>query len=350
MSKFYQFLKPILLVVALSLGSAVAANAEQAGQQPRRERISISLRNATLEQVLLSVRNESGYYVLFNSAEAKQITGLNINMNNASVTGVLDAALRGTNLGYSVDDDTIVIRNNSEQASPQQRVTINGVVIEAGTDQPVAGATIVIEGTRTGAITDAQGRYSISYNPDLGTTVVVQHLGMDSYRTNISGLSFLRIELNARAMDIQDVVVTGYADISAKNSAGNMTVIQGEDLTRISSSSVIGALNTFEPSFRLKENLAAGSNPNVLPQFTLRGEAAFNGELNADLSRQSLLSNQNQPIFILDGFETTIDRIYDMDPHRIQKLTILKDASAAALYGSRAFLVNLLATDFFFKF
>ncbi len=344
MSKFYHFMETfgrvgrqvLLSVIAISLGTAFTVHAETAGQQPRRERIDISLSNATLEQVLLAVRNESGYYVLFNSAEAKQITGLNIDMNDAPVTSVLDAALRGTNFGYRVNDDTILIRRNAEQPGQPQIVNFHGAVYEVGSGEPIAGATVIIEGTGTGTTTDAFGHFTLNYDPGRGTTIVVSFLGMESVTRNISGTSFLRIELTPRTIDLEDVVVTGYANISAKNSAGNMTVIQGEELSKISSSSLIGALNAFEPSFRLKENLAAGSNPNVLPEFTLRGETAFNGEMNSELSRQSLLSNKNQPIFILDGFETTVDRIYDMDPQRVQKLTILKDASAAALYGSRA--------------
>ncbi len=165
MSKFYQFMElfgcirrqALLSVIFLSLGTAVTVHAEDAGQQPRKERIDISLSNATLEQVLLSVRNESGYYVLFNSAEAKQITGLNIDMNNATVTSVLDAALRGTNFGYNVNDGTIVIRRNAEQPGQPQRGVIRGVVLEAVTGQPVVGATVIINGTRIGTTTDISG-------------------------------------------------------------------------------------------------------------------------------------------------------------------------------------------------
>ena len=94
---------------------------------------------------------------------------------------------------------------------------------------------------------------------------------------------------------------------------------------------ILQALNAFDPSIRLSESLTNGSNPNVIPDITIRGENGFDLRANAD----DALSNPNAPLYILDGVEVSADRIYDMDLNRIESTTILKDASATALYGSR---------------
>ena len=98
------------------------------------------------------------------------------------------------------------------------------------------------------------------------------------------------------------------------------------------------ALEVYDPSFRVKTNNQWGSDPNALPEMQIRGQSSI-GVKDLDrntLSKSALENNPNLPIFIMDNFETTIQKVYDMDPNRIESITILKDAAATALYGSRA--------------
>ena len=102
--------------------------------------------------------------------------------------------------------------------------------------------------------------------------------------------------------------------------------------------SVLGALQVFDPSFRIAENNLMGSNPNNVPELYIRGRSGIGTtELDAEsLSKSALKNNPNLPTFIMDGFEISVQKLYDMDPSRIESITILKDAAATAMYGSRA--------------
>lgn len=101
---------------------------------------------------------------------------------------------------------------------------------------------------------------------------------------------------------------------------------------------MIAALQAFDPSFRIAENSMWGSDPNALPEVYLRGKSGIGiKELDVDVtSKSSLKNNPNLPTFIMDGFEISVTKLYDMDPSRIESVTILKDAAATAMYGSRA--------------
>ena len=101
---------------------------------------------------------------------------------------------------------------------------------------------------------------------------------------------------------------------------------------------MIDVLQVYDPSLRIAVNNEMGSDPNSLPEFYIRGRSGVGVmELDKDaVSQSALLNNPNTPIFIMDGFEVSVSKVYDFDPNRIERITILKDAAATAIYGSRA--------------
>ena len=132
--------------------------------------------------------------------------------------------------------------------------------------------------------------------------------------------------------------MTGYGNVRKTSFTGNFVTVKREELLNVSKTNVIKALEVFDPSFRIKTNNRWGSDPNALPEMQIRGQSSI-GVKDLDrnsLSKSALENNPNLPIFILDNFETTIQKVYDMDPNRIESVTILKDAAATAIYGSRA--------------
>ena len=136
---------------------------------------------------------------------------------------------------------------------------------------------------------------------------------------------------------LEDVVVTGYSNVRKSSFTGSSTQITGDELRKVSQTNILGAIQSFDPSFRLVDNTQFGSDPNTVPEMYIRGRSGFGiKDLDKDLSRSNLENNPNLPTFIMDGFEVSIEKIYDLDPTRIESLTILKDAAATAMYGSRA--------------
>ena len=139
--------------------------------------------------------------------------------------------------------------------------------------------------------------------------------------------------------EIGNVVVTGILNIAQKSFSGSSTTITGEQLKTVApQGNALSAIQIFEPSFRIAENLDMGSNPNALPQMYVRGRSGIGTPaLDESLTSEHALKNDpNQPIFMLDGYEVSMEKIYDLDIERIETYTIPKDAAATAMYGSRA--------------
>lgn len=148
----------------------------------------------------------------------------------------------------------------------------------------------------------------------------------------------LRIVMKPDAKQLDEVVVTGYVKISKNSFTGTSVTVSADQLMSVSKTNVLGALQVFDPSFRIAENNMMGSNPNSVPELYIRGRSGIGTtELDAEsLSKSALKNNPNLPTFIMDGFEISVEKLYDMDPSRIESITILKDAAATAMYGSRA--------------
>ena len=148
-------------------------------------------------------------------------------------------------------------------------------------------------------------------------------------------LSFM---LKEDVTEMEEVVVTGYGKVRKESFTGSSVSISKEQLMKVSKTNVLKALQAFDPSFRIQTNNKWRSDPNALPEMYIRGRSGV-GVKQLDpnyTSKGNLENNPNLPTFIMDGFEISAQKLYDMDPARIANITILKDAAATALYGSRA--------------
>ena len=126
------------------------------------------------------------------------------------------------------------------------------------------------------------------------------------------------------------MVVTGAFERKANTYTGAVTTVKGEDLKKVGNANVLQSLKNIDPSFVQIENLGAGSNPNATPDYQMRGSSSISQV------QGQYASNANQPLFILDGFETTLTKILDLDMNQVESVTTLKDATAKAIYGSKA--------------
>ncbi|MCQ2163293.1 MAG: SusC/RagA family TonB-linked outer membrane protein [Bacteroidales bacterium] len=226
---------------------------------------------------------------------------------------------------------------NSVSAAAADKVTVTGKISSAADGSPVAGVAVYIPGTNYSAFSNANGEYVLEFVPADKTQISYQLIGYKTAKIAYTGQKQINVVMEDDLETLDDVVVTGYNKIRSQGFTGNTTTVKQEDILKVSPKNVISTLQVFDPSFRLVENISAGSNPNALPEFHMRGNTAVNAQISsADISRQNLTGNNNLPIFILDGFEVSVEKIYDMDPTRITSVTLLKDAAATALYGSRA--------------
>ena len=328
----------VLLLTAVSLFTFRTASAQEADHP--KKRMSIAMTNASLDDVLQQIKQQTGYLLLYNSNEIKAVRGITINRQQAPVEEILREVLKGSGFDFSISEDTIVIRVNDRpsNSTPPQRVTLTGRVTNRATKAPIPGAMVLVKGTTVGTTTDADGRYTLRFPKRQNVVIAVSFLGMESREVAYNNQTELDVQLLDKVESIDDVVVTGYAQVRKESFTGNTTRISREQIVEVSPKHMIDAIQVFDPSFRIAENISMGSDPNSLPEFYIRGQNSITTELNnsADISRQNLTNNSNLPIFILDGFEVDVEKIYDMDPMRVHSITLLKDAAATVLYGSRA--------------
>ena len=216
----------------------------------------------------------------------------------------------------------------------QNNRDISGIVRDEF-GEPLPGATVTNVKGKTdretfAVVTDVSGHFKLTISGDV-RQVEVSYVGFKSrVVTLLPTMNTYDITLQPDSKSIDEVVVTGVFERKANTYTGAVTTVKGEDLQRVGNVNVLQSLKSIDPSFIQIENLTAGSNPNALPDFQMRGTstiASVQGEY---------ASSANQPLFILDGFETELTKILDLDMNQVESVTTLKDATAKAIYGSKA--------------
>lgn len=218
-------------------------------------------------------------------------------------------------------------------AQTQEMRTIKGIVRDVN-NQPLPGATIRIKGTSTGVVSDVDGNYTIAVPDDPNTTLLVSFVGMKTQEQKIGKSTALNFILEEDATVLDQVVVNGVFERKANTFTGSVRTIGKDDLKRVGNSNVLQSLKNLDPSIMFFDNMSLGSDPNAMPEMVLRGKSSINME-DVDL-KATYQNDPNAPLFVLDGFETSLQKIMDLDMDRVESLTILKDASAKAIYGSKA--------------
>lgn len=233
-------------------------------------------------------------------------------------------------------------QNADQVQSEKQSYRITGVVLDEE-NLPLIGATITVK--RDGesdiyTVTDTEGRFSFAANGN-ETTLVASYIGYSVKNIAVQANKHKYVfHLAPDMQKLNEVVVTGIFNRKKEGFTGSAVTIKGDDLKKFSTTNVAKALSAVAPGLRLTENIDMGSNPNGIPKMSLRGQANMDF---ASTSQNDILSVQgeyetypNQPLIILDGFEISAQKFADLDPERVASVTLLKDAAATAIYGSRA--------------
>ena len=301
--------------------------------------VTLQLSNVTLIEFFNKLTEVTGKNFVYSADILEQKGRVSVTVENERLDKVLDRCLKEKGLGYTFQDDVILIYLQNEKVSPGEKVKkrlVRGVVRDQQGD-PLVGATVVLKNTHMGVATDVDGRFEMEIMPET-EYLVFSFIGKKEKEVSVKKHKELEVVLEDLMENLEDVVITGYGNISKSSFTGNSVSIKREDLLKVSKSNVIAALQTFDPSFRIQENNQWGSDPNAIPEMYIRGRSGVGiKELDKDqLSKSQLENNPNLPLFIMDGFEISARKLYDFDPNRIENVTILKDAAATAMYGSRA--------------
>lgn len=207
------------------------------------------------------------------------------------------------------------------QQNDQTGKVIKGRVID-GNGEPLVGATIKLKGGNGVYFTDHNGNFEI-ITKKTREEVTVTYIGHVTQTLFLFPGNETTIPLAADNTSLSEVVVTGFVNKSKVSFTGSQTTVQKDQLLSMGTKNVLESLQSFVPGLVIAENNLAGSNPNKRPDLNIRGRATFDG-------------SANMPLFVVDGTEVSADYVYDMDMNDIESVTVLKDASASALYGSKA--------------
>ena len=211
---------------------------------------------------------------------------------------------------------------------------VRGKVIDEK-KQPIPGVSVRLGGTSMGTATDVDGKFKLLIPADTAT-LVVSFIGMKTEIVRIPRLRAgveqkeLTIVLRDEDVRLEDVVVTGIFTRKKESFTGSASTYSAAELKTMGTQNILQGLKTLDPAFAILEDNQFGSDPNRLPNMEIRGKSSMLG------LRDELDADPNQPLFILDGFESTLAAINDLDINRVASITILKDAASTAIYGSKA--------------
>ena len=286
--------------------------------------VTLKKQNASLEEIIWELKEQTKFVFLYSSADVATVKGIDIDMQNSQIDAILKKCLEGTDLQFVKENNAIIIRQaNGKTAVPQvQSRKITGKVIDED-GNPLPGVAVLIEGTTIGVATDMDGKYDLTCPEMKDIVLKFSYIGMKPKSVVVGNKTVVDVTLESDSQEMDEVVVTGLLNRRKSGFAGTTTVISKQELAKVSTGNIFTTISTLDAGFKIEENNLDGSNPNKLPDFTIRGKGSFQ-------------NGSTAPIFILDGFEVTSQKVFDMDINRIESITLLKDASATILYGSRA--------------
>lgn len=306
----------------------------------QQQKVSLKCENEILSKVLKELEKQTNLYFFFNDKALNVERKVSLSVQDKELGEVLRELL-GTNYHWEIVNNLIVVTFQSTEE--KKEIKIVGKVTDEK-KQPIPGVTILVKGLTIGTSSDLDGNYVLRLPQMEKFSLLFSFLGMETREVPYVGKDTINVELREDVKKMEEVVVTGYANIKKSSFTGSATQVSREEILKVSSFNLINALAVFDPSLRLVKNNEMGSDPNTLPEFYVRGQSGITSVKELDqletssssVAKFALTSNPNTPIFILDGFEVSVEKVYDYDLNRIASITILKDAAATAMYGSRA--------------
>lgn len=298
------------------------------------QQVSLEAKNTSLEKIFTEIRKQTGRNFLYSNDDLSLAGKLDVSVANKPLSEALAAILKNTPLSFRMVDGVVVIKRKEEinyVVAPPPVVTISGKVVnEKG--EPVMGASIVVEGTKNGTVTNKLGVFTLRVNKAPVTLVVISLGYKRKALENVKGEDLVNVVLEPELEKLEEVVVSnGMYTRKAGTFTGTTSTFNQAQIKEVTNQNVLAALAILDPSFQVLQNNAMGSNPNSLPEIQIRGQNGFAEDLRTEYSNIA-----NQPLFILDGFETSLQKIFDLNINFIRRITILKDAAAKAMWGAKA--------------
>ena len=316
------------------------ANANVYSQQVK---LNLEVKNGSFKDIINEIGRQSEFSFVYSDWDLPQTGVKDLNFHDASIEEVLNTLLAGTGLSYEITEKTILLKKApAQQKTAEQAKVVQGKVVDSK-GNPLPGVTVIVKGTTLGTSTGADGTFKFEIPNTQGIILQFSFIGMKSQEFTYAGQKEITIKMEEETVEMDAVVVTGMFNRKKEGFTGSAVSVKGEDLKKFSTTNMAKALSIIDPSFRIIENISQGSDPNRLPDLRMRGQATLptgvgSGSVSTDMVmlQGDYSTYPNQPLLILDGFEIDLQTMVDLDPERVESITLLKDAAATAIYGSKA--------------
>lgn len=314
---YHRTMKLILFFMLIAVCSLSASSSYS-----QNTKMSLKLENVKLKDLFHEIKKVSDFSFLYNNRELNDESRVTLSVENQTVENILNIALKGQGLSYEIKDKFILIypADSKSNAKPgeqpqQEKKTITGFVRDA-TGEPVIGASVIVAGTTNGIITDSNGSFTLSVAS--GNSIKVSFLGLSEKVILIGNQTKLDIVLEEDSQMLNEVVVVSYGTQKKRDVTGAINTIKASSLSDLPVGQIGQKLQGQIAGVQINQSTGA---PGQGMAFRIRGAASIN--------------NASEPLFVIDGVPTSMG-LNNMNPDEIETFSILKDASATALYGSRA--------------
>ena len=309
-TKFLMIMKLTTFLLFLSLFS-FAGNTYSQGTK-----ISIDLENKSIIDAFNEIEKVSDYGFFFKSDQLDLNRHYNLKFEDASIQEIMSQLLDQNEYKYQVIGRTIVVSKNGTKMNIGQQRTVKGTVTDSN-GVPLPGVTIVVKGTQQGTISDVNGNFTIDVPSD-AETLVLSFIGMQTQEVGILNKNQINVAMQEDTIGLQEVVAIGYGTMKKSDLTGSVTQVKAEDLISVSTPNPIEALQGRASGVAvINDDASPGSSPTI----RIRGSGS--------------ITAGNDPLIVVDGFPLVNDNLNDINASDIESMEILKDASSAAIYGSR---------------
>jgi TonB-linked SusC/RagA family outer membrane protein len=272
----------------------------------------MKINNVTVKEAMQILKKENGFSFVFESKDVDTQKTISINEQNVPVENVVSKILEGQNLDYIINGKNIILKKKS--SVQPGGIAVTGTVTD-NNGEPVPGVNVVLKGTTAGAVTDINGRYSVTV-PNEKTVLRFSFVGYKTSEQVVGNQKSIHVMLEEDSQELEEIVVVGYGTVRRRDLTGSVASVSGAQLKDIPVTSASQAI--------------AGRMPGV--QVT-KTEGSPDADIKIRVRGGGSITQDNSPLFIVDGFP--VDNINDIAPTDIQSIDVLKDASSTAIYGAR---------------
>ncbi len=294
-------------------------------------KFSLDLRDIKVVDALLQIEDQSEYYFVYNKDAIDLDRKVEFKVKNSSINDVLTILFEDTNVSYRISERHIIL--STLQLTQENRIITGKVTDEMGAALP--GVTIAVAGTSKGTVSNVDGNYELTV-PSEDAVLIFSFIGMKTQEIKVGRQTSINVMMEEESIGVEEVVAIGYQSVHKRDLTASVTSVRSEDLENIPVTNVSALLATQTTGI---QNVTLSGAPGARGALTIRGNTSISGDLNANTA----FSN---PLYVVDGVQTSLedlagynvsntDYLASLNPADIESIDILKDASAAAIYGSR---------------